>query len=71
MLKNIVCFLFGVVFLLSCKAQDAGVLTQNETFNNDNPKLVVGIVVDQMRYDYLYAYWDKYSENGFKKLMKN
>lgn len=34
------------------------------------PKLVVGIVVDQMRYDYLYAYWNKYSENGFKKLIK-
>lgn len=38
--------------------------------NPNQPKLVVGIVIDQMRYDYLYAYWDKYSENGFKKLMK-
>ncbi|MCE3295836.1 MAG: hypothetical protein K0R65_1550 [Crocinitomicaceae bacterium] len=34
------------------------------------PKLVVGIVVDQMCYDYLYRYQDKFSENGFKKLMK-
>ena len=33
------------------------------------PKLVVGIVVDQMRYDYLYRFYDKYSEGGFKKLM--
>jgi arylsulfatase A-like enzyme len=33
------------------------------------PKLAVGIVVDQMRHDYLYRYWDKYSEGGFKKLM--
>jgi predicted AlkP superfamily pyrophosphatase or phosphodiesterase len=33
-----------------------------------NPKLVVGIVIDQMRYDYIYKFWDKYSENGFKKL---
>ena len=33
------------------------------------PKLVVGIVVDQMRYDYLYKYYNKYSEDGFKKLM--
>ncbi|MGN6541518.1 MAG: alkaline phosphatase PafA [Ginsengibacter sp.] len=33
------------------------------------PKLVVGIVVDQMRYDYLYKYYSKYSEDGFKKLM--
>ncbi|MFN8347400.1 MAG: alkaline phosphatase PafA [Spirosomataceae bacterium] len=33
------------------------------------PKLVVGIVVDQMRYDYLYRYYDKYSEGGFKRLL--
>ncbi|TDB61193.1 alkaline phosphatase PafA [Arundinibacter roseus] len=33
------------------------------------PKLVVGIVVDQMRYDYLYRYYDKYGEGGFKRLM--
>lgn len=35
----------------------------------ERPKLVVGIVVDQMRYDYLYRYYDKYSENGIKRLM--
>ena len=33
------------------------------------PKLVVGIVVDQMRYDYLTRFWDKYGEGGFKKLV--
>ncbi|MCJ8166129.1 alkaline phosphatase family protein [Pontibacter sp. E15-1] len=33
------------------------------------PKLVVGLVVDQMRYDYLYRYWDKYGNDGFKKLL--
>jgi predicted AlkP superfamily pyrophosphatase or phosphodiesterase len=33
------------------------------------PKLVVGIVVDQMRYDYLYRYYDKYGEGGLKRLM--
>ena len=35
------------------------------------PKLVVGIVIDQMRYDYLYKYWDKYGDGGFKRLLKN
>ncbi|WP_234734591.1 alkaline phosphatase PafA [Tellurirhabdus bombi] len=34
------------------------------------PKLVVGFVVDQMRYDYLYRYYDKFSEGGFKRLMR-
>ncbi|PIW69001.1 MAG: alkaline phosphatase [Ignavibacteriales bacterium CG12_big_fil_rev_8_21_14_0_65_30_8] len=35
------------------------------------PKLVVGIVVDQMRFDYLYRFNPLYGENGFKKLMKD
>jgi predicted AlkP superfamily pyrophosphatase or phosphodiesterase len=34
------------------------------------PKLVVGIVVDQMRWDYLYRYYDRYATNGgFKRLI--
>lgn len=28
------------------------------------PKLVVGIVVDQMRWDFLYRYYDRYAANG-------
>ena len=31
------------------------------------PKLVVGIVVDQMRYDYLYRYWSKFGAGGFRR----
>ncbi len=37
----------------------------------DRPKLVVGIVVDQMRYDYLIRFWDKYGNDGFKRLVEN
>jgi predicted AlkP superfamily pyrophosphatase or phosphodiesterase len=33
------------------------------------PKLVVGIVVDQMRYDYIYRFWNKYGNGGFKRLV--
>lgn len=34
------------------------------------PKLVVGIVVDQMRWDYLYRYYDRYVANGgFKRML--
>jgi len=32
------------------------------------PKLVVGIVIDQMRTDYIYRYWDNFGEGGFKRL---
>jgi predicted AlkP superfamily pyrophosphatase or phosphodiesterase len=33
------------------------------------PKLVVGIVVDQMRWDYLYRFYDRYSTGGFKRML--
>ena len=33
------------------------------------PKLIVGIVVDQMRWDYLYRFNDRYSPNGFKRML--
>jgi len=33
------------------------------------PKLVVGIVVDQMRYDYLTRFWNQYGEGGFKRMV--
>lgn len=35
-----------------------------------SPKLVVGIVIDQMRYDYLLKYYDRYGDDGFRKIMK-
>ncbi|XOV94239.1 MAG: alkaline phosphatase PafA [Bacteroidota bacterium] len=35
------------------------------------PKLVVGIVVDQMRQDYLLRFADKYGDDGFKRMMKD
>ena len=33
------------------------------------PKIVVGIVVDQMRWDYLYKYKDRYGDDGFNRLL--
>ncbi|PTM06594.1 MAG: alkaline phosphatase, partial [Bacteroidetes bacterium] len=35
--------------------------------DSDNPKLVVGIVVDQMRYDYLTRFENRFGEGGFKR----
>lgn len=37
----------------------------------ERPKIVIGLVVDQMRWDYLYRYYDRYSNNGFKRLLRN
>jgi predicted AlkP superfamily pyrophosphatase or phosphodiesterase len=33
------------------------------------PKLVVGIVIDQMRWDYLYRYQERFGNDGFKRIM--
>jgi len=35
----------------------------------ETPKLIISIVVEDMRYDYLYRYWDNFEEGGFKKLI--
>ncbi len=36
----------------------------------ERPELIVAIVIDQMRYDYLYRYFDLYGDDGFKRLMR-
>lgn len=35
------------------------------------PKLVVGIVVDQMRYDYLQMFSEKFTSDGFNRIISN
>ena len=44
---------------------------QNQTSTSDlsRPKLVIGLVVDQMRWDYLYRYYNRYQANGIKRLL--
>ena len=36
----------------------------------ERPKLVVGLMVDQMRWDYLYRFADRYGNDGFKRLLR-
>jgi predicted AlkP superfamily pyrophosphatase or phosphodiesterase len=42
---------------------------KNKNNQIDRPKLVVGLVIDQMRWDYLYRYYSKYGNDGFKRLL--
>lgn len=45
---------------------------QNQKNEPDSkPKIVVGIVVDQMRQEYFYKFQERYTEGGFKRLMKD
>jgi len=52
--------------IISCTAFAQTAAHKN---NADRPKLVVGIMVDQMRWDYLYRYYDRYTDGGFKRLL--
>ncbi len=56
---------FILVLLLS------GFFSASSAQSVPRPKLVVGIVVDQMRWDYLYRYYDRYSASGGFKRMLN
>ncbi|MES2397266.1 MAG: alkaline phosphatase PafA [Bacteroidota bacterium] len=60
--------IIACVFALSLFAQ-APVKTEAAIAMPARPKLVVGIVVDQMRYDYIYRYWNKFGNDGFKRLV--
>ncbi|MFH4967023.1 alkaline phosphatase PafA [Gaetbulibacter sp. M240] len=59
-----------LVFLLSLTSKAQISHTNNSTESLERPKLVVGIVIDQMRYDYLTRFYNKFGEDGFKRLMK-
>ena len=36
----------------------------------EQPKLIVGLIVSQMRFDYLYRYWDKLDDKGIKRMIE-
>ncbi len=54
--------IFSVLFFSCIKIFAQG------TIKPYRPKLIIGIVVEQMRYDYIERYWEKYESGGFKKL---
>lgn len=45
------------------------VITNKLAGSPARPKLVVGIVVDQMRWDYLYRYANRYGAGGFNRML--
>ncbi|ARN71565.1 alkaline phosphatase [Nonlabens tegetincola] len=53
------------------RKRDANQVSSTSSTGIQQPKLVVGIVVDQMRYDYLTKFYDYYGDDGFKRLMNN
>ena len=58
--------LIALLISLTASAQ------KNKPVNTETlprPKLVVGIMVDQMRWDFLYRYYDRYQAGGFKRML--
>ncbi|MFT4153807.1 alkaline phosphatase PafA [Parafilimonas sp.] len=65
MMKYIALLMIAVLQYANSFSQPAAVINKVQ-----RPRLVVGIVVDQMRWDYLYKYYPLYSSNGgFKRLL--
>lgn len=60
-------YLFLLIFILLFSGSNFAF--QNESDKLPRPKLVVGIVIDQMRWDYLYRYYERYGSDGFKRLL--
>lgn len=60
--------ILAVSFVFICPMAWAQTPQKQQAVSN-RPKLVVGVVVDQMRWDYLYRFQSQYGANGFKKLM--
>ena len=55
-MKKLFTILVSLVFAFTIQAQVA------------RPKLIVGLVIDQMRWDYLYYYYNEYGNDGLKRL---
>ncbi|MDH7444860.1 alkaline phosphatase PafA [Aquimarina sp. 2201CG14-23] len=75
MVKKVFLILGVVLFSIQCKSQQVQPDPNSNEFSkekaiNVSPKLVVGMVVDQMRYDYLTRFYDRFSEGGFKRMIK-
>ena len=70
--NNIILVLLLLLFISKPNEIEAqkrgGSDTPTSTSIQTKPKLVVGMVVDQMRYDYVTRFWDHYGEGGFKRL---
>ncbi len=63
MIKKITVVALALLSFGSIRAQ------KSKTQQLDRPKLVVGLVVDQMRWDYLFRYYEKFGNDGFRRLL--
>lgn len=67
--SSLILSLFSIVFFIPCvfgqKKSKEGSQDLKTT-----PKLVVGVIVDQMRYDYITRFYGQFGDDGFKRLIE-
>lgn len=56
------------LFTFSCKSD---VTPKSLIVKNTKPKLIIGIVIDQMRYDYLTRFGHRFGNGGFNRIIRN
>ena len=64
-LKHFFVGAFAVLFLA-----EPAMAQKRKSIPSDKPQLIIGIVVEGMRYDYIYRYWDNFGNGGFRKLIE-
>ena len=68
-MRKVPLLLFIALCIITICSSAQNTLKTSTSLEIARPKLVVGLVIDQMRWDYLYRYYNRYSNNGFKKLI--
>ncbi len=60
-----------ILLFFICVFPRTSMAQQKAVEKEENPKVVIGIVVENMRPDYIQRFWNKFQPNGFKKLYDN
>jgi predicted AlkP superfamily pyrophosphatase or phosphodiesterase len=69
-LKKRLLFLWILILIVNGSTAQRRSGNQESDAPANTPKLMVGIVVDQMRYDYLTRFWNHFGKGGFKRLVE-
>jgi len=67
--KHLLLISLSIVTVSASAQKRKAVVAAPSATSVPRPKLVVGLVVDQMRWDYLYRYYDRYQTGGFKRML--
>ena len=66
---NILTLIIFILAVSTSYSQQTKVQIPAKSTGLTRPKLVVGLMVDQMRWDYLYRFYERYGSGGFKRML--